>query len=215
MTKQTRIFVDATSKTVIHAIEEEHNTFQRTVEELPPLKRISNISRSQLKQGSRQQGTGDDVFNALMAEGNYVEVDEDSLLVRKKWSDAELDKQTQHLAFVLGLKSTKDVDYLRKALALMEDGKLAHENVEACEAKPEPKPAPVVDESHKAIIIDVARTAIQEFDEKGYVDWRTRDSMLAKLRNIIRRRLLSKPGVFLQPVVNRHVDELLSSQHPA
>lgn len=208
MTDQTRIFVDATSKTVIHAIETERTTRQGKE------KHISSISRSLLKQGSRQQARGDDVFISLMEEGNFVEVDQDSLLVRKKFSDAELDKQTQHLAFILGLSKTKDVNYLRNALALMEDGKLAHENVEACEAQPEPqeKSASVEDVSKRAIIRDVAKEVIKEFDEQGIVDWRTRESMVAKMRIHVRRKLRDKPGIFLSGIISSVVDELLTAE---
>lgn len=212
MTDQTRIFVDATSKTVIHAIETERTNRQGKE------KHISSISRSQLKQGSRQQGRGDDVFNSLMEEGNFVEVDQDSLLVRKKFSDAELDKQTQHLAFVLGLSRTRHVNYLRNALALMEDGKFAHENVEACEAQPEPQeePAPVKNEGKRAIIREVATEVIKEFDQQDIVDWKTRDSMVAKLRVTVRRRLKDKPGLFLSTAIAAVINDLLATeQQPA
>lgn len=214
MTNLTRIFVDPKSKTVIHAIEEGYTTLERTIEGLPPEKRITNISRFQLKHGSRQQSSGDDVFNTLMAGGNFVEVDEDSILIRKKLSEEELSKQAQHVAYVLGLLKVEDVDYLRKALRQMEDGQLFYENTEACETKPEASEEQQIDEGLNAMIRNVATEVIREFDENGYVDWRQRDSMLAKLRLTIRKKLKSVRGEFDGSVVQTEINQFLSTlQH--
>ena len=212
MTTKPRIFVDQQSKTVIHAIEEEYNTFQRNIADLPSLKRISHISRSQLKSGSRQQSSGNEVFEELMKEGNFEEVTPETLIVKQKLSEQQITDMAQNLAAQLGISSADKFNVLLDALSLIDKGTFTNENINALPEYTELQPE---DESHTANITKVVNEFIQEFDEQGYIDWRTRDSFVARLRTLVRKKLKRESFIFLQSTVNRIIDNLLASQPTA
>ncbi|TVN16887.1 hypothetical protein FPW20_12270 [Vibrio cholerae] len=109
----TRIFLDRKSKTIVHAIEEETLSFRDMQAGLEPEKHFTSISRVLLKQGSRQQGRGNDVFNELMNEGQFEEVTADSLIVKKQLSDTDLDFVTGKLLAKLGMTGAKKFEDAR------------------------------------------------------------------------------------------------------
>lgn len=207
----TRIFLDRKSKTIVHAIEEERQSFRDMRAGLEPEKQFTSISRVLLKQGSRQQGRGNDVFNELMNEGQFEEVTAESLIVKKQLSSTELDSVTGLLLAKLGMTGDKKFEDARAVIAALDIGELIIENTQSCTAQPQSEDE--MSSTIRELILVEAKVVADEFDKEGLVDWRVRDSLIAKFRLSVRRRLRNVEGyTFVTTVVNKCLDQFLTSQ---
>ncbi|HHY0525266.1 TPA: hypothetical protein ACVU4L_001921 [Vibrio parahaemolyticus] len=207
----TRIFLDRKSKTIVHAIEEERQSFRDMRAGLEPVKQFTSISRVLLKQGSRQQGRGTDVFNELMNEGQFEEVTADSLIVKKQLSDTDLDFVTGKLLAKLGMTGAKKFEDARAIIAALDVGESLIENTQSCTAQPQSEDE--MNSTIRELILVEAKVVADEFDKEGLVDWRVRDSLIARFRLSVRRRLRNVEGHnFVTTSVNKCLDQFLTSQ---
>ncbi|HFG1572403.1 TPA: hypothetical protein ACGFXZ_001372 [Vibrio cholerae] len=207
----TRIFLDRKSKTIVHAIEEETLSFRDMQAGLEPEKHFTSISRVLLKQGSRQQGRGNGVFNELMNEGQFEEVTADSLIVKRQLSDTELDFVTGKLLAKLGMTGAKKFEDARAIIASLDVGESLIENTQSCTAQPQSEDE--MNSTIRELILVEAKVVADEFDKEGLVDWRVRDSLIARFRLSVRRRLRNVEGhAFVTSAVNKCLDQFLTSQ---
>lgn len=207
----TRIFLDRKSKTIVHAIEEETQSFRDMQAGLEPEKHFTSISRVLLKQGSRQQGRGNGVFNELMNEGQFEEVTADSLIVKRQLSDTELDFVTGKLLAKLGMTGAKKFEDARAIIASLDVGESLIENTQSCTAQPQSEDE--MNSTIRELILVEAKVVADEFDKEGLVDWRVRDSLIARFRLSVRRRLRNVEGhTFVTSAVNKCLDHFLTSQ---
>ncbi|WP_017190417.1 hypothetical protein [Vibrio harveyi] len=207
----TRIFLDRKSKTIVHAIEEETLSFRDMQAGLEPEKHFTSISRVLLKQGSRQQGKGNGVFNELMNEGQFEEVTADSLIVKRQLSDTELDFVTGKLLAKLGMTGAKKFEDARAIIASLDVGESLIENTQSCTAQPQSEDE--INSTIRELILVEAKVVADEFDKEGLVDWRVRDSLIARFRLSVRRRLRNVEGhAFVTSAVNKCLDQFLTSQ---
>ncbi|EJL6490366.1 hypothetical protein NMR92_001266 [Vibrio cholerae] len=207
----TRIFLDRKSKTIVHAIEEETLSFRDMQAGLEPEKHFTSISRVLLKQGSRQQGRGNGVFNELMNEGQFEEVTADSLIVKRQLSDTELDFVTGKLLAKLGMTGAKKFEDARAIIASLDVGESLIENTQSCTAQPQSEDE--MNSTIRELILVEAKVVADEFDKEGLVDWRVRDSLIARFRLSVRRRLRNVEGhTFVTSAVNKCLDHFLTSQ---
>lgn len=207
----TRIFLDRKSKTIVHAIEEETLSFRDMQAGLEPEKHFTSISRVLLKQGSRQQGRGNGVFNELMNEGQFEEVTADSLIVKRQLSDTELDFVTGKLLAKLGMTGAKKFEDARAIIASLDVGESLIENTQSCTAQPQSEDE--MNSTIRELILVEAKVVADEFDKEGLVDWRVRDSLIARFRLSVRRRLRNVEGhTFVTSAVNKCLDQFLTSQ---
>ncbi|POC39108.1 hypothetical protein [Vibrio vulnificus] len=207
----TRIFLDRKSKTIVHAIEEETLSFRDMQAGLEPEKHFTSISRVLLKQGSRQQGRGNGVFNELMNEGQFEEVTADSLIVKRQLSDTELDFVTGKLLAKLGMTGAKKFEDARAIIASLDVGESLIENTQSCTAQPQSEDE--INSTIRELILVEAKVVADEFDKEGLVDWRVRDSLIARFRLSVRRRLRNVEGhAFVTSAVNKCLDQFLTSQ---
>ncbi|EJL6460790.1 hypothetical protein HPY09_21055 (plasmid) [Vibrio cholerae] len=207
----TRIFLDRKSKTIVHAIEEETLSFRDMQAGLEPEKHFTSISRVLLKQGSRQQGRGNDVFNELMNEGQFEEVTADSLIVKKQLSDTDLDFVTGKLLAKLGMTGAKKFEDARAIIAALDVGESLIENTQSCTAQQQSEDE--MSSTIRELILVEAKVVADEFDKEGLVDWRVRDSLIARFRLSVRRRLRNVEGhTFVTSAVNKCLDHFLTSQ---
>lgn len=63
--------------------------------------------------------------------------------------------------------------------------------------------------SKKEIIGKISNEVIQSFDENNFPDWRTKESMIAKARLIIKHKLKKEPGLYLESTIARIFGELI------
>lgn len=207
----TRIFLDRKSKIIVHAIEEETLSFRDMQAGLEPEKHFTSISRVLLKQGSRQQGRGNGVFNELMNEGQFEEVTADSLIVKRQLSDTELDFVTGKLLAKLGMTGAKKFEDARAIIASLDVGESLIENTQSCTAQPQSEDE--MNSTIRELILVEAKVVADEFDKEGLVDWRVRDSLIARFRLSVRRRLRNVEGhTFVTSAVNKCLDHFLTSQ---
>ncbi|BEI26294.1 MULTISPECIES: hypothetical protein [Vibrio] len=207
----TRIFLDRKSKTIVHAIEEETLSFRDMQAGLEPEKHFTSISRVLLKQGSRQQGRGNGVFNELMNEGQFEEVTADSLIVKRQLSDTELDFVTGKLLAKLGMTGAKKFEDARAIIASLDVGESLIENTQSCTAQLQSEDE--MNSTIRELILVEAKVVADEFDKEGLVDWRVRDSLIARFRLSVRRRLRNVEGhTFVTSAVNKCLDHFLTSQ---
>ncbi|ENM3782706.1 hypothetical protein QMW93_003787, partial [Vibrio cholerae] len=176
-----------------------------------PEKHFTSISRVLLKQGSRQQGRGNDVFNELMNEGQFEEVTADSLIVKKQLSDTDLDFVTGKLLAKLGMTGAKKFEDARAIIAALDVGESLIENTQSCTAQQQSEDE--MSSTIRELILVEAKVVADEFDKEGLVDWRVRDSLIARFRLSVRRRLRNVEGhTFVTSAVNKCLDHFLTSQ---
>lgn len=195
MSKITRIFIDAKSKTILHANETDQT--------------INSISRTPVI-GERQLGDGRKVLDNWIKDGDFVEVTADNLVVKKCLNEDELEAITSMLCAKLGSISGEKFNLLKSHLEALDKGELPANPTVA--TKPKPK-EDQLSESARDLITKEGLLVAKEFDERGIVDWRVRDSLLASFRTKVRRNLQKNHGrkIFLASVVNRQLENLLTT----
>lgn len=185
MTIKTRIFIDTKNATVVHAIEEERSTFRDQQAGNAPTKVITNVSRALLKQGSRQQGNGDEIFNNVMSEGNYVETDADNLIIKAAATNEDLDTLVDHICNNVAQKKGNNRTYLKLLLRSLDRGFDPLATLEIPDENENRDDADELTISVRDIVRKQAFELAKEYDAK-YPDWMNRESLSAQFRNSVR-----------------------------
>lgn len=193
MTTNTRIFIDTNNSTVVHALEEERITFRDKQAGKEPTMHIANISRANLKEGSRQQGSGIDVLESVMKEGSFVETTADDLVVKAAAEDKQLNAFADHICEMLGHTHSAKRTQLMLMLRAFDRG---HDPIATLEIADENETLIAEEDiptSVREVIHSRAKELADEFDS-NYPDWMDRESLTAKFRTTVRAGLRNLKG---------------------
>ncbi len=93
----------------------------------------------------------------------------------------------------------------------MDVGESLIENTQSCTAQQQSEDE--MSSTIRELILVEAKVVADEFDKEGLVDWRVRDSLIARFRLSVRRRLRNVEGhTFVTSAVNKCLDHFLTSQ---
>lgn len=141
----------------------------------------------------------------------FVETTPEKLIVRNKFSDYELEGVASMLCAKLGVTSAKKCALVKECLASLDKGIIPQSNsFEEPECNPKQE---TLRHSARKLIREEAIKVADEFDKKGLVDWRIRDSLIAKFRITVTKRLKKiDRRTFLSVVVTKCLDTFLAEQ---